>query len=227
MRLTEDPVVVTGNHRRPTFLLCIPTLGMTPIEFTIGMMRMQFPVNCQCQSFVAKGMEVGVARNYAVEQVLKMNPRPEYLCFIGDDMLPNSDSLLLLYDEMRSGKWDVLSGLYHTKARTEAVSVPVMWRVDKNGPMVAGVDYQVGETVEVHVTGMDFCLIKSDIFEKLGPAPWFKTSDHSDMINSDGSLNIFTEDSFFCKNVMEKGFKTGVVTKVRVGHIDAKTGEVY
>jgi len=217
--------IATGIHTRATFLMAIPTLGTVPIEFMVAFSRMQFPVNCRAESFIIKGMEVGVARNYAVERYLAMSPRPEYLLFIGDDMLPPWNSLLMLYEEMKSSKWDILSGLYYMKA-PNTLPIPVMWRDEIKGLMKDGEHFNTNEVIRVDVAGMDFTLIKGDVFDKLGKAPWFKTADSLDMVNEKGCITVFTEDVYFCKKVKEAGLKIGVHTGVRCGHL-LSSGEVF
>jgi hypothetical protein len=229
MRLQNDPLeVVRGNHKRPTFLLGFITLGMVPIEWCVTMMRLQCPINCNMESLLVKGMEVGVARNYLAEYATRMRPRPEFLLTIGDDMLASWNSLLILYEEMRKGEFDVLSGLYYMKADQYAPPMPVMSRDDIDGYVLPNVHYIPGEIIEVQLTGMDFTIIRTDMFDNLGPPPWFKSADSSNIENKETKgLTIFTEDAFFCQKVKEKGYKMGVHTGVRIGHLNVKSGEVY
>ncbi len=225
MKFTKEIEIVSGTHKRPTFLIGIPTLGMVPIEWAMMYGRMQFPVNCSSAGMAVKNMEVGVARNFIGEQLRDMKPQPEYLFFLGDDMLPSWNSFLILYEEMLNGNWDILSGLYHMKA-PDTMPIPVTWRNDIKGCLKHGIHYQVGEVVPVDVVGLDFCLIRSNIFEKMGKPPWFKTADSKDMCNEAGAMSPFTEDVFFCRKAKEAGLKIGVHTAVRIGHLFS-TGEVF
>lgn len=229
MRLQKDPIeTVAGNHRRPTFLLGFVTFGMVPIEWCVTMMRMQAPINCQMESLLCKGMEVGIARNYLAEYAVRMKPRPEYLLMVGDDMLVSWNSLLILYEEMRKGEFDVMSGLYYMKADEYSPPMPVMARNDVDGYVLPGIHFAVGEVVEVNLTGMDFTMIRTDLFDNLGPPPWFKTADSLCIENKETKgLSIFTEDAFFCGKLVEKGYKIGVHSGCRIGHMNVKTGEVY
>lgn len=229
MRLQKDPeAIVKGVHKRPTFLLGFITLGMVPIEWCVTMMRLQAPINCNMESMLLKGMEVGVARNYLAEYALKMKPRPEFLLTIGDDMLASWNSLLLLYEEMRKGEFDVLSALYYMKADQYSPPMPVMARDDIEGYILPHVHFIPGQVIEVHLTGMDFTIIRTDMFDNLGSPPWFKTADSTNIEDKEtGGLTIFTEDAFFSKKVKEKGYKMGIHTGVRIGHLNVRTGEVY
>jgi len=229
MRLQKDPEVITGNHRRPTFLLGFITLGMVPIEWCVTMMRLQCPINCHMESLLVKGMEVGVARNYLAEYAIKLEPRPEYILMIGDDMLASWNSLLLLYEEMKKGEYDVMSGLYFMKSDPYTPPMAVMAKTNIEGYMTPGVHFQVGEVVGVDIVcGMDFTMIRTDIFDKLGPQPWFKSADSKSMFDPEtGGISLFTEDTFFIGKVVKAGFKVAVHSGCRVGHLSIKTGEVY
>ena len=228
MRLQKDPEVVVGNHRRPTFLLGFITLGSVPIEWCVAMMRLQAPMNCRMESLLVKGMEIGVARNYLAEYSLKMNPRPQYLLTIGDDMLVSWNSLLILYEEMRKDEFDVLSGLYYMKTDKYSPPMAVMSKDGVEGYLVPGIHFQVGEVVDVSLTGMDFTLIRTDIFEHLGPPPWFKSADSTNIYDAETrGLTIFTEDAFFCERVKKAGFRMGVHSGCRISHLNVKTGECY
>ena len=229
MRLQKDPEVVTGNHRRPTFLLGFITLGMVPIEWCVTMMRLQAPINCLMESLLIKGMEVGVARNFLADYALKMKPRPEYLLMIGDDMLASWNSLIILYEEMKKGEYDVMAGLYFMKSGPYSPPMAVMSRSDVQGYMTPGIHFQVGEIVPIDIVcGMDFTIIRTDMFDKLGPQPWFESANSKNMLDLEtGGISFFTEDTFFIGKVVKAGFKAAVHSGCRVGHLLARTGEVY
>ena len=146
MRLDKETEVVTGDHQRASFLVAIPSLGMVPIEFCVAFSALQMPVNCKTNSIVVTKTEVGVARDYVADFALSMSPRPEYILFLGDDMLPPWDGLIKLYQEMKTGKWDVLAGLYFIK---QDLPVPIIWRDDVDGWLEPYIHYQPGEVVSV------------------------------------------------------------------------------
>lgn len=181
---------------------------------------MQLPINATAESLIVKNMEVGIARNYAVEKLLSMENTPEYLCFIGDDMLFPWNGFIMLHEEMQTGKWDVLTGLYFMKGEPP---VPLMFRKEVKGHLQAGVHYTPGDVVRVDLTGLDFTLIKSNVFEKIGDAPWFKTGP----TKKDETLIRHTEDVFFMDKCLEAGLKIGVHTGIKIAHLYTKTGEVY
>jgi hypothetical protein len=225
MRLAEDTKIediIVGAHRRSHIVVAIPTLGMVPIEFVVGFGRLQFPVNGVAENIVVKNMEVGDARNYVVREILKRpkDQRPKYIFFIGDDMIPPWDGLLKLHEEMESGQWDWLTGLYYWKGEPPT---PLTWRDDHIGRLIPGVHFKVGEVIWVDLTGLDFTLLKVETLEKIDP-PWFKTGPD---VSSDKRIVRYTEDVYFAKKMKKVGGRIGVHTGVRVAHIDVKSGMIY
>jgi len=194
-------------------------------KFVVAYSRLQMPVNCAAASMVVERMEVGVARSYIADEYMKMDPRPRYLFFLGDDMLPPWDGLVNLWQTMETGRWDVLSGLYYLKAEPPS---PLMRRVGITGPLQFGKHCQVGEVVPVDVCGLDFCLIRPEVFEAIDK-PYFKTGYEFTPtdLNGNGSVTMHTEDTFFLKKVREKKFRIGVDTRIRIGHYDSKSGLIY
>jgi len=218
--MAQDTQIQRGTHERPSFLLCVPTLGMVPIEWCVAFSRLAVPVNAITYSSVITNTEVGVARCSFAEEALRMKPQPKAVLFIGDDMIPPYDGLLKLYDAFEEGQYDVLAGLYFMK---QEYPVPIMWRRDIVGPMREYRDYQPGEVVDCDVVGMDFTLIRPSIFEKI-EKPYFYTGT---VVTADGGRLTRTEDVYFCDKVREVGGRIGCHTGVRVSHLYHKTGEVF
>lgn len=227
----EDMIV--GAHQRCHIMMAIPTLGMVPIEFMFAAMRMQMPMNGQIYQHIVKGMEVGVARNKAVEAIMTMKKeeRPRYLFFLGDDMLPEWDAFVRMYEAMEAEQWDMLTGLYYLKSEPPT---PLMWRENIVGAMKPGRDFIVGERVRVDMTGLDFTLIRVSLLESM-EGPWFKTGP-SLRVLLDGvlephiqqeSVTAHTEDAWFMKKAKVLEAKMGVHTGVRISHMDVKTGNIY
>jgi len=228
--------IVVGSHNRPDILVAVPTLGKVPIEFWVASSRLQYPINGKIRTHVAKGLEVGEARNSAVEYIMSMpkGDRPKWLFFLGDDMLPPWDGFVKLYEEAVKGDWDCLTGLYRMKQ--DGFPVFLTWRNDVIGRMIPGVHYKVGDVIDVDLTGLDFTLIKVSLLEKM-TGPYFKTgpSLSRDVPNNTkygGSENktgivLHTEDVWFYNKVKELGGRSGVATGIRVAHLDVSTGWIY
>lgn len=201
------------------------TLGQIPVEWVHAFVRLQTPVNSTNHFLSFKGMEIGVARNQAVEWVLKVQPRPRYIVFLSDDDLPSWDGLVKLWMAMENdNQWDLLSSLVHLKAEPPT---PVLWRKGKDGALEAGKDYNLGDIVETDVANLGFALMRPELFEEIS-SPWFRTGFLTKEL-SDGREGVIlhTEDTWFFSKMKDKGKKIGVHTGVRSGHIDSKTGVIY
>jgi len=245
-----EDVLIIGSHARCHIMQSIPTLGMVPIEWAFTSMRLQMPINGQVFQHIPKGMEVGEARNKAGTDIMNIekSQRPKYLFFLGDDMLPEWDGFVKLYEAMEEEKWDVLTGLYYMKGEPPT---PLVWRNDHIGRMQPGKDFKVGERVWVDLTGLDFTLIRTSLLEKMTP-PYFRTGpslrgevpdDMKDLMTKLQrgtqldqrvepwielkSLVMHTEDVWFCAKARLLGAKMGVHSGVRVSHFDVKSGAYY
>lgn len=236
MRLPQETKIEdieVGSHQKCHIMIGLPTLGMVPIEFVIGIGRMQLPINGQVFQHVVKGYEVGIARNLCVEYIMKMQPehRPKWLFFIGDDMLPEWDGFVRLYEEASRNGWDCLTGMYYWKGEPPT---PLIWRNDKVGRLLPGRDFKENEVVHVDLTGLDFTLIRVELLEKMS-SPWFKTgpSLRKNVPRPVGKYTevdliiTHTEDVWFYGKARELKAKIGVHSGVRVGHLDVKTGCIY
>jgi len=236
MRFQKDAKIEdidTGSHKRSHVMMCIPTLGMVSIRFMFAAMRMQMPMNGQVFQHIIEGMEVGKARNKAVEDLmtLKKEERPEYLFFLGDDMIPEWDAFVKLYETMEEEQWDMLTGMYYLKGEPPT---PLIWRDDHVGRMKAGIDFTVGDRVRVDLTGLDFTLIRVSLLEKI-ESPWFKTgpSSYQEMYDvlephiNPGGFVSHTEDAWFMQKAKKFKAKIGVHTGVRVSHLDVNSGSIY
>ena len=82
---------------------------------------------------------------------------------------------------------------------------------------------QLGRVVPVNGIAMGCALWKLDLFRAV-PPPWFVTV--ADMIPERGS-QVMTQDLYFCRKAREMGKTFAVDCRVRVGHLDVNTGEVY
>jgi len=233
---TED--IILGSHQRCHIMCTVLTLGMVPIEFVVGFGRMQMPINGQVFQHIIKGVEVGKARNMAVEHIMSMpkDQRPRWLFFLGDDMIPPWDGFVRLYEEAEANKWDCLTGLYYWKGEPPT---PLTWRNDHIGRLIPGKHFKMGEVIWVDLTGVDFTLIRVEMLERFAEEfpdqPFFKTGpslrsgmpEHIKEYALPESVVTHTEDVWFYGKVKQLGGKIGVHTGVRVAHLDVKTGLFY
>lgn len=218
----DKSTVSRGAHRRATFLKVLPTFGTIDVAYHVAAQRLIMPVNALVESFTIVGKEVGEARNEAVHFWRSRSPKPEFLFFFGDDMIPHYDSLIKLWEIMRTESWDVLAGHYYIKQ--DFYPIPILWREEIPGYLREGEHYQPGETVDTDICGLDFTLIRPEILEKIEP-PWFKTGPTK--MNDRGGVWCHTEDAWFVRKIKDAGGRVGVATSVRVGHLEVSTGEIF
>jgi len=224
-----------GSHQRCHIMCTILTLGTVPIEFVLSFGRMQMPINGQVFQHIIKGKEVGDARNDAVKFIMAMpkNEQPEWLFFLGDDMIAPWDGFVKLYEEAINNKWDCLTGLYYLKGEPPT---PLTWRNDHIGRLIPGRDFKVGDVIWVDLTGLDFTLIRVSLLEQMNDGvDWFRTGPslrgnipkEIEPYASNESVICHTEDTWFYGKAKKLGAKIGVHTGVRVAHFDVKSGMIY
>lgn len=224
----KETVILKGTHKRPTFLVGIPTLGIVSINFHIAAQRLQMPVNALVESMVVINEEIGNAREQMAQYYISLpeSKRPQYLFFLGDDMLPEWDSLINLWKAMKDSSYDVMAGLYYLKSDPP---VPILWKTEIDGQLEEGKHFKLGEIVDSDICGMDFTLIRPEALRKMKP-PYFLTGPTpatDDEGNKTGGVWTHTEDAYFCRKLIEAGGKVGVHTGVRIGHMDIHTGQIY
>lgn len=197
--------------------------------------RLIKPMNVPVLELMVPGMEVGAAYNSAIQGILD-NPvlsKFKYILTVEDDniipFIPNSQGpLMMLYEDIEKG-YDVAGGLYWTKGEP---SMPLIYGdpaepFDSPGGMFkVRFDWKDKEpgAIECNGMGMGFTLFKLDIFKdpKL-EQPFFKTvTEHTD-----NSTKIYTQDLYFFEKIRKLGYKACVDTRVKIGHLDVKTGIIY
>lgn len=176
------------------------------------------------QKFIRIGVEdkeVGEGYNGAVREILA---HPElskwkYILTIEHDNCPPPDGLMKLYESM--DKYDVVGGLYWTKgemAQPMCYGDPNVF--PKNfTPQLPPVDC----VKQYNGLGMGFNLFKLDMFKKV-PEPWFKTL--QEYIPGQGA-RCATQDLFFYDKASTFGYKFACDGRVRVGHWDQNSKQMW
>jgi hypothetical protein len=202
--------------------VCIPTLGKTSMLWAAHAIQLASPMVCSHTTMVAQGHEIGDARERIINTVLETKPASEYCLFYGDDNLPGHDALTLLFETMHKTNANAVAGLYYMK--NSPPDVPILWRNNKAGPLLPGVDFKLGEVVQVDGTGLDFCLFRTEALSKV-PRPRFRTV--VDWVEGRGMI-VQTEDAYFWQKWLDT-FGEGplVDTRCRVGHYNHVNGVVY
>lgn len=209
------------------------------------------PMNVPVLEMFVPGMEVGAAYSQAIEGILG-HPQLKnfkYILTIEDDnLIPfipgTAGPMMMLYETMEKG-FDVVGGLYWTKGD---VSMPLiygdpkegrknpagMFKVIfpdrtpvngewKEGNIVTGA-WRPGDIVSCNGMGCGFTLFKMDIFKDTRiKRPFFQTlSDHSKK-----GPRQYTQDLQFFEKARKLGYRVAIDTRIRVAHLDVRTGQVY
>lgn len=190
--------------------------------------------NCNFIQLFEDGKEVGVARESAARRVLAHNPRPKYLFFLDDDVLPMWDAFVKLFYRLETHpEWDVAAGVYCVKGWRD----PLIYSGEGCGPFW---DWAVGDllTTEGHgiaATHMGLTLIRTSLFQRMldqgvvnDETPFFKTIRESGT-TKEGSAwtRSGTEDLYFYNLARKAGVNIAVDTSVLAGHICKQTGVTY
>lgn len=228
--------------------------GMHPI-FVEAWKRLIKPMNVPVLEMVVQGMEVGAAYSTAIENILA-NPalnKFKYILTVEDDniipFMPNTQGpLMMLYDDIEKFKLDAVGGLYWTKGNP---SMPLLYGDPKKGRDAAegmfkvrfpakkqnprrkgklnsdGSDWHDGEIVECNGSGMGFTLFKLDVFkDERIEKPWFKTiGDHG--TEEKPGLRQYTQDLWFFEKFRNLGYRTAIDTRIKVGHLDVRSGVIF
>lgn len=228
--------------------------GMSPI-FVEAWKRLIKPMNVPVLEMVVQGMEVGAAYSTAIENILA-NPalnKFKYILTVEDDniipFMPNTQGpLMMLYEDIDKFKLDVVGGLYWTKGNP---SMPLLYgdpkktreapegmfkvrfpaKKQKKGRIGRlnddGSDWTDGEIVLCNGSGMGFTLFKLDIFkDDRIEKPFFETlSDHG--TNEKPGIRQYTQDLQFAEKARKLGYRWGIDTRIKVGHLDIKSGIIY
>ena len=226
------------------------THGLHPI-FVEAYKRLVKPMNVPVLEMMPTGYEVGKAYNMAIENILATPAlnKFKFILTIEDDniipFIPNTQGpLMMLYETMEKG-FDAVGGLYWTKGNP---SMPLLYGDPKEnrkspagmfkvvfpsrkpksknwkpGRVVSG-EWHDGDIVEANGSGMGFTLFKLDLFkDKRLKKPWFKTcNDHTDR-----GPRLYTQDLYFFEKFKKLGYRMAIDTRVKLGHLDTKTGIIY
>lgn len=203
-------------------VICVPSLGKTSLAWVGNAMQMALPVAMTRFLCLTIGKEVAKAREDLIDAVLSMPRRPAYMLFYGDDMLPQSNSALLLWETMKKLNSATACGLYTMKHHPPTRYL--MWNNNEPGLFVPGRDFEVGDQVYCDGTGLDFCWIKTDYLAKM-TKPRFRTGD--EWVEGKGVMT-YTEDAYFWRKFAEQaGHRPLVDTRAKIGHFNHFDGGVY
>lgn len=214
--------LIKGNTYKDVSTICvIPTRGLFHAKVCNALWSLITPMNQKFFRHIVEGKEVGQAYNEAVEMILA-NPelaKWKYLLTVEEDNLPPPDGLLKLYESIE--KYDAVGGLYWTKGEG---GQPMIYGNPKEMPKDFKPQIPIQDSVqECNGLGMGFTLFRISMFKKL-PKPWFKTLQE---YKYGEGVKMMTQDLFFFANAGRDGFRFACDTRVKVGHMDVNSGEIW
>lgn len=206
-----------GHYKNNNTVWVTPTRGSCGTRVAFSWMNVFGPPNAQVAKMCIEGYEVGEAYNQALIQILS-NPvlsKFQYVLCVEEDNTPPPDGLLKLIQSIQ--KYDGVSGLYWLKGPD---GCPQIWG-DPATPFTYAPQPIKEEIQQCNGLGQGFTLFRLDMFKNPGFqfGKWFKTMAEAS--------SVATQDLYFCKRAAELGYKFAVDTRVRVGHFDINTGEIW
>lgn len=226
----------TSEPPKPRIAVCLPAQAELPVEFvekTWIPLRIAVPF-CDKAFFSARGYSVILSRNALVMNALSVNA--DYILWVDSDMVVESvgteekdgktqpratsdpnlalATLLRALEETGEG---IAAARYRAKQREGFNNA--MWNHvppeqlppndDKSKKYYPIADNAwTGNWLKVAVTGLGFCLMRTEIFRKM-PQPWFTW----DMPNT------ISEDFRFLEEAAKIGYGTWIHTDVRLSHL--------
>lgn len=225
-------VTIQGSTYRDQSTIVIMPSRDPLIHYRIaaGLYGMIGPMNQKRSICICVGDEVGVAYNRMITNILA-DPelsKWKYIMTVESDNLVPPDAQVKLMETMERGMWDAVSGIYFTKGQ---INMPMAYgdpqRFESTGeleftPRDIVSALAAGETMPVNGIAMGCAIWRMELFRQI-PQPWFITV--SDVV--EGKFEAMTQDLYFCREARKRGHRFAVDMRVRVGHLDLNTEEVY
>lgn len=159
----------------------------------------------------SKEVSVDEGRNMIAREALRN--KSKYLYFWDDDVAPPPNATrLLMYDLEQDDDLGVAGGIYCSK---EEPPSPMVFQGDGLGSFWK---WKAGDRFECTGLGTGAMMIRTEILEKI-PEPWFKTVDEDNPAPG-YTMHRQTDDLYFCRKVLEAGFKILADANVLCVHWD-------
>lgn len=225
-------VAVGMTYRKADTVIIIPTRQpYLHLRFHQALSGLIAPPNQQRACLFACGEEVGHAYNNMIMGVLNSPMKDwQYVLTIEDDNPPPPDAHIKLIEAIESnGGFDAVGGLYWTKGE---IQMPMCYGDPDEYRQTGVINFRprdVRNAVKngylVPCTGlaMGCTLWRMDLFKQL-PPPWFVTV--AEYVPSKGSSG-FSQDLFFCKQATANGKRFACDCRIKVPHMDWRTGIAY
>ena len=203
------------------------------VRFHQALSALMSPPNQQRAILFAVGHEVGHAYNQMIMNILSdpvMN-QWQYVLTIEDDNLPPPDAHIRLLESIDAdGGYDAVGALYWTRGD---VQMPMCYGDPEEYKKTGVLDFRprdVREAVKnkwlVPCNGlaMGCTLWRMELFRELG-YPWFVTV--SDKAPDSKGFECFSQDLYFCRRAKMAGKRFACDCRVKMPHIDWRTGIAY
>lgn len=219
-----------STYRDNSTHIVVPTRGLIDSRVVSSWQNMIAPMNQKRSLLFARGDEVGRAYDTMIKNILSNTDLAswKYVLTLEDDNIVPADAHVRLLESIEWGNFDVVAGLYFTKG---VLNMPMAYGSPEEYERTGVLDFRprnvaeavaAGQIMTVNGTAMGCTLYRLEIFKQLEP-PWFITM--ADVV--DGQPTAFTQDLSFSKRLKQAGKRLAVDCRVRVGHLDVNTGEVY
>jgi hypothetical protein len=204
-----QPVAQPLKYGVPCVAICVPHFGsvsMDWVESTWGPLRYIPQADFAKTPRLSRGiLNIDSHRNELVRVALE-DKAVTHVLFLDTDVIAESpkdiNQALRMLLQCNA---PIASGLYRAK-KTNGEYPYAMWSKNPNGVGYLGIDKWTGNWLEVSVIGFGFVLIRREVFETV-PPPWFMWKDPTP-----------SEDFYACELFAKYGFKTRVLTDVKLFH---------
>jgi hypothetical protein len=219
------------TYQDASTIIVVPTRGLIHQKVVSSWENMIPFMNQKKAKFYAVGDEVGVAYNKLMAMFLRdpVLSKWRYVLTLEDDNIIPPDAHVRLVESIELGPFAGVGGIYFTKGE---VNLPMCYGNPHDYRNSGQLDFRPrdivegmkgGNIIECNGIAMGCTLWRLELFREIEP-PWFVTV--NDVVSL-GAAECFTQDLYFCRKARQAGKRFAVDTRVRVGHIDVNTGEVY
>jgi len=203
------------------------------VRFHQALSGLVSPPNQQRSCLFAIGQEVGHAYNNMIANILAdpVLSQWQYILTIEDDNLPPPDAHIRLLESIEAnGGYDAVGALYWTRGD---VQMPMCYGdpdeyartgVPEFRPRDIRNAVKNGWVVPCLGLAMGCTLWKMSLFREIG-YPWFVTV--SDYAQNNKGLECFSQDLWFCRKAIQAGKKFACDCRIRMPHMDWRTGIAY
>lgn len=226
--------ILSGEHYKDCSTIIIvpsrdPMIHHRVVQTWEGLIQ---PMNQKRAKMFCVNEEVGHAYDKMVEDILA---HPElskwkYVMTLETDNLIPPDAQIRLLETIEQYKFDAVSGIYFTKGE---FSMPMAYGDPEHYKRTGEIEFRPRDlrpfldtgrhVMPVNGIAMGCSLYRLDCFRKI-KKPWFQTV--ADVTPQGPAM--FTQDLWFCRRaIQEAGMTFAVDLRVKVGHLDLSSGQVW